>query len=180
MWWVNTLRPRQNGCQFADSIFKGICLNENVWISIKIPLIFIPKGPINYIPALVWIMAWCYTGDKPLSEVMMAKFADAYMRFGLNELTHWPLGDMGDIAIILCIIFTDPLVINKYFVGHASIWGKIMIQIYRIWLHGSLYRIQGTQCLLSKKGQQTHSLTLWTFPQCPTLAQVNARGLHSR
>ena len=32
---------------------------------------FIPKGPINNISALVQIMAWCQSGDKPLSEPMM-------------------------------------------------------------------------------------------------------------
>ena len=46
-------------------------LNENVRISIKISLKFVPKGPVNNIPALVQIMAWCRSGDKPLSEPMM-------------------------------------------------------------------------------------------------------------
>ena len=49
----NTLRPRQNGRRFADDTFKCIFLNENVRISIKISLMFVPKGPINNIPALV-------------------------------------------------------------------------------------------------------------------------------
>ena len=32
-------------------------------------------------PALFWIMAWCRSGDKPLSEPMMhGQFTDAYMR----------------------------------------------------------------------------------------------------
>ena len=48
-------------------------LNENVWIPIKISLKFIIKGPINNIPALVQIMAWCRSGDKPLSEPMMVR-----------------------------------------------------------------------------------------------------------
>ena len=43
----------------------------NVWIPIKISLKFVPKGPINNIPALVQIMAWRRPGDKPLSEPMM-------------------------------------------------------------------------------------------------------------
>ena len=68
---VNTLRPSQNGRHFADDIFKCIFLNENVWISIKISLKFVPKGPINNIPALVQIMAWRRPGDKSLSEPMM-------------------------------------------------------------------------------------------------------------
>ena len=66
-----TLRPRQNGPHFADDIFKCIFLNENVWISIIISLRFVPTGPINNIPALVQMMAWCRPGDKPLSESMM-------------------------------------------------------------------------------------------------------------
>ena len=70
-WTLNTLRPRQNGRHFADDIYKCIFLNEHVWISIKISLKFVPKGPINNIPALVQIMAWRRPGDKPLSEAMM-------------------------------------------------------------------------------------------------------------
>ena len=46
---INTLRPKENGRHFADDIF----LNENVWIPVKISLKFVPKGPINNIPALV-------------------------------------------------------------------------------------------------------------------------------
>ena len=68
---INTLRPTQNGRHFADDIFKCIFLNENVWISIEISLIFVPKGRINNIPALVQIMAWRRPGDKPLSEAMV-------------------------------------------------------------------------------------------------------------
>ena len=69
--YVNTLRPRQNGRHFADDTFKRIFLNENVRISIKIPLKFVPKSPIDNIPALFQIMAWCRPGDKPLSKAMM-------------------------------------------------------------------------------------------------------------
>ena len=76
----NTLRPRQHCRNFADDIFKGIFLNENVWILIKISLKFVPKGPINNIPALVQMMAWRRIGDKPLSEPKVTQFHDAYMR----------------------------------------------------------------------------------------------------
>ena len=68
----NTLRPRQNGRHFPDDILKCIFLNENGWISIKISLKFVPKGPINNIPALIQIMAWRRPGDKPLSKTMLA------------------------------------------------------------------------------------------------------------
>ena len=48
-------------------------MNENVRIPIKISLKFVPKGPINNNPALVQIMAWRRSGDKPLSEPMMVR-----------------------------------------------------------------------------------------------------------
>ena len=85
LYWVrtrtiNSLRPRQNRRHFVDNVFKCNFLNENVWIPIKISPKFVPKVPINNIPALVQIMAWCQTGDKPLSEPMMTQFNDAYMR----------------------------------------------------------------------------------------------------
>ena len=69
--YINSLRPRPNRRHFADDIFKRIFFNENVWIWIKISLKFVPKGPINNIPALVQIMAWRRPGDKPLSGPMM-------------------------------------------------------------------------------------------------------------
>ena len=70
---LNSLRPRQNRPHFADDIFMCIFLNENVWISIKISLKFVPKGPINNIPALIQIMAWRRSGDKSLSEPMVVR-----------------------------------------------------------------------------------------------------------
>ena len=68
---LNTLRPRQIGRHFPDDIFKCIFVSENVWISLKISLSFVPNGPIKNIPALVQIMAWRRPGYKPLSELMM-------------------------------------------------------------------------------------------------------------
>ena len=70
---LNTLRPRQNGRHFADDTFKCIFLNEKVWIPIKISFKFVPKGPVSNIPALVQIMAWRRSGDKPLSEPMLVR-----------------------------------------------------------------------------------------------------------
>ena len=74
MFWINTLRPRQNDRQFPDDIFKNMFLYENMEISIEISLMFILNGLIKniIIPALVQIMGWRRPGDKPLSEPMMA------------------------------------------------------------------------------------------------------------
>ena len=55
----------------ADDTFKYKFFNENVLISIKISLRFVPKGPINNILALVQKMAWRRPGDKALYEPMM-------------------------------------------------------------------------------------------------------------
>ena len=70
---INTLRPRQYGRYFADDTFNWIFFSENVWTSIKISLKFVCKGSINYILALVQLMAWHRPGNKPLSEPVMAR-----------------------------------------------------------------------------------------------------------
>ena len=70
---TNTLWPKHNGRHFADDILKCIFLNENAWIPIEISLKFVPKGPIDNIPALVKLMAWRRPGDKPLPEPMMVR-----------------------------------------------------------------------------------------------------------
>ena len=78
---MNSLRPIQNRRHSSDDVSKCNFIDKNVWIPIKISLKFVPKGSINNIPALVQIMAWRRTGDKPLSEPMMTQFNDAYMRY---------------------------------------------------------------------------------------------------
>ena len=63
----------------ADNIFKCIFLNENDKIWIQISLKLVPRSPIDNKPALIQVMAWCRTGDKPLPEPMMAQFTDEYI-----------------------------------------------------------------------------------------------------
>ena len=41
---------------------------------------YILKSPIDNIAAWVQIVDWRPTGDKPLSEPIMAEFGDSYMR----------------------------------------------------------------------------------------------------
>ena len=54
-------------------------INLLEWISIQISLKFVPKNPIDNKSALVQVMAWCRTADKPLPEPMLTKFTDAYI-----------------------------------------------------------------------------------------------------
>ena len=77
---INSSPHGQNGRHFADDDFRCILVSEKFCILIKISLKCVPKGPIDNIPALVQIMAWCRIGDKPLSEPMLMQFTDAYMR----------------------------------------------------------------------------------------------------
>ena len=65
------------------AILKWIFLNEDVWILIKISLKFVPKGPMNNIPALVQIMAWRRRGDKLLFEPMMVSLL-------MHICINWP------------------------------------------------------------------------------------------
>ena len=68
---VNSSPPRKNGRHFADNIFKCIFMNEKFCILIEISMKFVPKGPIDNNSALIQVMAWSRTGDKPLSEPML-------------------------------------------------------------------------------------------------------------
>ena len=70
VWYINTWRPGQDGCHFAD-IFTCIFINENCCILTKFSLKYVRKDPIDNNPALVQIMSWRRSGNKPLSEPMM-------------------------------------------------------------------------------------------------------------
>ena len=90
LYFINTLRPRQNDDHFLGNIFTCILLNENVWITINISLKFVPKCQIKIISALVQIMAWCRTGDKPLPEPVMTWFTDTYRQISNISRTYTP------------------------------------------------------------------------------------------
>ena len=83
----NSSPPGQNGRHFADNIFTCIFTNEKFCILITISLKFVPKGLIDNMLALVQVIAWHLTGDKPLSEPVMTQFTDAYVALVGDELT---------------------------------------------------------------------------------------------
>ena len=76
MHYVDTLRPRLNGRHFPDDILRCINFPERKCMKSRLQFLFkfVPKGPINSIPALAQIMACRYPGDKQLSEPMMIGF----------------------------------------------------------------------------------------------------------
>ena len=77
---INSSPPGQNGHHLANNIFRSICLNEKFYILIKISQKFVPKGPIDNNPALIWITVWHRVVGKSLSEPMLARFTDTYMQ----------------------------------------------------------------------------------------------------
>ena len=95
------IEAETNGRHFADDIFKCIFLNENAWILIKISLKFVPKGPINNIPALVQIMAWRRLGDKPLSEPIVVSLPTHICVARPQWVKSLPLNDNTGFCIII-------------------------------------------------------------------------------
>ena len=71
-WYWKKCAPcrKQHHNQFFQAENTGILISQK----------FARKGPINNTSAMVQIIAWRRTGDKPFSGPMMALFTDAYMR----------------------------------------------------------------------------------------------------
>ena len=53
-------------------------------------MIFVPTSLVDNNPALVQVMAWRQTGDKPLPEPMLTRFTHAYMQH------------MGEMSLYIC------------------------------------------------------------------------------
>ena len=119
----------------SQTTFQTNVFNENVWISIKISLTFVPKGPINNIPALVQMMAWRRSGDKRLSEPMMVSLP-----------TH------------ICV--TRPQWIKTY----CDNWGRIQMRVWTYKRH-PIPRPNGRAmgCLLWKFLRNGNDFTLTTI-----------------
>ena len=64
----------------SQTIFSDAFREWKVWISNQMSLKFVPKGQIDNGSVLVQVMAWHWTGDKPLLELMLTQFTDASMQ----------------------------------------------------------------------------------------------------
>ena len=51
-------------------------MNGNISITFQIS----PKGPIDNKSALIQVMAWHWSGDKPLPEPMLTQLSDPYIQ----------------------------------------------------------------------------------------------------
>ena len=106
-------------------------LNENVWISIKISLKFVPNVPINDIPAYVQIMTWRRIGDKPLSEQCCAD--------SLKHMRHyWEMRFNGchfdDTlkSVLLDDIVCVSITISLKFVAECPVDGNLRVRVTAI------------------------------------------------
>ena len=91
--FLNTLRPIKNGRRFADDIFEWIFFNKNIWISIKISLIFVLRAQFTI--SQHWFRQWLSAeqATSDLYEPVIPQFSDAYMRHTRRlicwgQLTH--------------------------------------------------------------------------------------------
>ena len=76
----NALRSEQNGCRFEHNIFNYIFVEENLCILVQIRLTFVLKGLIDNELALIQVMAWYQTGNRPFTEPLLIKIHDAIWR----------------------------------------------------------------------------------------------------
>ena len=71
---------------YLSTFLECTYLKENIWISIKISLNFVRKGPINNIPALAQIMAWRRPGAYPCLNHLWLICWRIYVSLGRNDL----------------------------------------------------------------------------------------------
>ena len=131
----NTLRLRQNGYQFSDKIFEFIFLYENLCIFSQIALNFFQKGLTDNKPALVQMMAWCQTGDKPLSEPMMVQFTDANVCHSNSvESTHWGRDKMAAVSqTTLSNAFSWMKMLEFRLRFHWNLFLRVQLTIFQHW-----------------------------------------------
>ena len=86
-------------------------MNEKIYILIKISLKLVPKGPIYNMSALVRVLAWCRTGDKPLPEPMLMQFTDTYAVLGGYDLRKRAMQQWTGRSLVskACCIVSDRL-----------------------------------------------------------------------
>ena len=127
----NTLRPRQNGRHFPDDIFKWIFFNENVWILINISLKFVPGGPINNIPTLVQVMAWCRPGASHYLNQWWLNYQCIYASLGLNELKL-------QYYVIVCQFLSYCMVSSSMQYLSFNKWSCLMCKFYIFMCYSNL------------------------------------------
>ena len=117
-----------------------------MWISIKISLKFVPKGPVNNIPALLQTMPRHRPGDKPVSEAIMVRLLThicvtrpeinwrIYTSLDFNKLTD--LSHLLDFAVQVCnMILNCPSIFSIYlcYTPFNTVWKYLYKKTTCIW-----------------------------------------------
>ena len=102
---------------------------------LKVSLKYVPQGLFDNMSALVQIMAWCRTGNKPLSEPLLVCCTDLYASLGLNELSQHILNTehatVYGFLLFLCLS-ANTLAFSKLFTMNRTInYPTIMYHLYR-------------------------------------------------
>ena len=143
--------PRQDGQHFTYDIFKLILLGENCCILIQISLNAIPEGP-NNTAALAQVLVQNGSGDKPLSEQMLAQFTRR-RHFQINFLM-WKLLYFGSHLTEIC---------TQKFNWQYAIFGSDQATNH--------YLNQGWLCFLTHMCD-THSICWWSdAARCQTICR---------
>ena len=77
---LNQLALDKMAVILTDDKFKDITLIKTTEFRFEFQRNLFPGAPVDNEQALVQVMALCRTGDKPLPEVMLTQFTDAFMR----------------------------------------------------------------------------------------------------
>ena len=101
---INTLIPTHNGRRFADDIFNFIFLYENRLFWFKFHWSMFPRVQLSQKAALVEIMPYRPTGDKPLSEAMMVHFT-RYMCICVTASMSYSKSEIFNQLILTCPVF---------------------------------------------------------------------------
>ena len=150
--FFTTWRWRQNGRNCADDIFKRSLLKEDVYISIKFQLSFVPKGPCNNVPALVQIMAW----HRSSHYLNRWKFTDAYMRHSASMNwyccivfhSRWLHCENHDdvikwktfSALLPICAGNSPVPVNSPHKGQLR--GALMLSLISAWINGCVNNLE--------------------------------------
>ena len=118
---------------FEDDIFKRTFLNENVRISIQISLKFVPWGLNDNKSALVQVMAWRRTSDKPLPKLMLTQFTDTY--------TVYPKKYAHGFVVLCFVVVMQSFIMNSH---------EVFIHIHQGCFAGTGAIVRLPQCQWSK------------------------------
>ena len=106
--------------------------NKIIIFAFQISSGFFLKNPISNKSALVWLMAWCRTGDN-----LWTKFTDTYMCsqwISLSTLTHWGRDNMAAISQTTLSNASSRMKMNEFRQGfHWSVFLSFESTIFQHW-----------------------------------------------